>query len=92
MLQSNNLESYEPYDEKLIVHLVHHTHDDVGWLKSKKDYFAGTGTGYHKNRNVHLILEAVLEALIKDSKRKFSYVEMSYFSTWYNALDDDKKT
>jgi hypothetical protein len=75
----------------LIVHLVHHTHDDVGWLKSKKDYFAGTGSGYHKDRNVHKILEAVLSSLIKDPTRKFTYVEMSYFSIWYNDLPDEKK-
>ena len=76
-------EKFERYDEKLIVHLVHHTHDDVGWLKSKNDYFTGGGSGYHKNRNVIKILDNMTQALIKDSTRKFSYVEMSYFSRWF---------
>ncbi len=27
--------------DKLTVHLVHHTHDDVGWLKTVDEYFTG---------------------------------------------------
>ncbi len=27
--------------EKMTVHLVHHTHDDVGWLKTVDEYFTG---------------------------------------------------
>jgi hypothetical protein len=27
--------------EKLTVHLGHHTHDDVGWLKTVDEYYSG---------------------------------------------------
>ena len=30
-----------PYPEKLTVHMVHHTHDDVGWLKTVDEYYSG---------------------------------------------------
>ena len=30
-----------PKNEKMTVHLVHHTHDDVGWLKTVDEYFTG---------------------------------------------------
>jgi len=30
-----------PNSEKMTVHLVHHTHDDVGWLKTVDEYFTG---------------------------------------------------
>ena len=34
---------FKPFklDEKMTVHLVHHSHDDVGWLKTIDDYFSG---------------------------------------------------
>ena len=28
-------------EEKLTVHWIHHTHDDVGWLKTVDEYFSG---------------------------------------------------
>jgi hypothetical protein len=28
-------------DEKLTIHMIHHTHDDVGWLKTVDEYFTG---------------------------------------------------
>ena len=30
-----------PYPEKLTVHMIHHTHDDVGWLKTVDELFSG---------------------------------------------------
>jgi alpha-mannosidase len=28
-------------NSKLTVHMVHHSHDDVGWLKTVDEYFLG---------------------------------------------------
>jgi len=30
-----------PFSKKLTVHLVPHSHDDVGWLKTVDEYFTG---------------------------------------------------
>ena len=32
----------DPKKEHLYVHLLTHTHDDVGWLKTFDDYYSGT--------------------------------------------------
>ena len=34
-------QAQEPFKEKLTVHMVHHTHDDVGWLKTVDEYYSG---------------------------------------------------
>jgi hypothetical protein len=32
---------YERRAERLTVHFAHHTHDDVGWLKTVDEYYSG---------------------------------------------------
>lgn len=66
------------------VHVVMHTHDDVGWLKTKDHYYSGVNTEHRNNANVKKILDSVTYELAKDENRKFSYVEMSYFSMWWD--------
>ena len=75
----------------LYVHMIPHTHDDVGWLKTVDDLFVG-----HNQRNQHstvqLILDSVLEQMISRPNTKFTYAEMKFFSMWYNRLAPDLKS
>lgn len=71
------------------VHIIPHTHDDVGWVKTVDEYFYGGNPG-PSHASVKLILDEVVEALQADERRKFTYVEMKFFTMWYKALD--KKT
>ena len=64
------------------MHIIPHTHDDVGWLKSPDEYFSGTKCTIQK-ANVELILETTIRELLKDPSRRFSYVEMKFFSMWF---------
>jgi hypothetical protein len=41
----------------LYVHMIAHTHDDVGWVKTVDEYFAG------QDPNVALILDSVVTEL-----------------------------
>ena len=75
---------FEPFSEKLTVHIVMHTHDDVGWLKTKDHYYSGENPENRSNAKVKQILDSVISELLKKESRKFSYVEMSYFSIWWN--------
>ena len=74
--------NYTPFEEKLTVHLVHHTHDDVGWLKTVDEYYSGVNNDI-QNVNVSLILDESIRALIDNPERRFSYVEMKFFSMWW---------
>jgi hypothetical protein len=77
-------------DLKLTVHLVHHSHDDVGWLKTVDEYYYGENMGTH-NANVSKIYDTVYAALKENKERKFSLVEMKFFSMWWEHQDENKK-
>lgn len=38
------LSKESPNEDRLFVHLIAHTHDDIGWLKTVDEYYSGTGT------------------------------------------------
>jgi lysosomal alpha-mannosidase len=62
--------------------MVHHTHDDVGWLKTVDEYFSGINNNIQRVE-VKLILDSVIDELLQDERKKFSYVEMKFFSMWW---------
>eukprot|EP00878_Enallax_costatus_P021386 GHUV01022636.1.p1 GENE.GHUV01022636.1~~GHUV01022636.1.p1 ORF type:complete len:359 (+),score=25.23 GHUV01022636.1:102-1079(+) len=68
--------------KKLNVHLVAHTHDDSGWLKTFDEYYWGTRQ-YIQTAAVQHILSTVVQALGENPDRKFCYAEMSFFSKWW---------
>lgn len=73
----------------LNVHIVPHTHDDVGWLKTVDQYFYGTNNSIDTRGNVQQILTTTVEALQEHSARTFTYVEMKFFSKWWNRQSSE---
>lgn len=67
----------------LNIHLVPHTHDDVGWLKTVDQYYYGSKTFIQK-AGVQYIIDSVIESLLKDPTRRFIYVETAFFFKWWN--------
>lgn len=53
----------------LNVHIVCHSHDDLGWLKTIDQYFYGSNASI-QNAGVQYILDSVVEELLKDPNRK----------------------
>jgi len=45
--------------------MVHHTHDDVGWLKTVDEYFSGVNNNIQRVE-VKLILDSVIDELLRD--------------------------
>ncbi|BFF95150.1 lysosomal alpha-mannosidase [Drosophila madeirensis] len=72
------------------IHLVPHSHDDAGWLKTVDQYFYG-----HKNNiqhaGVQYIIDTVVSELIKDPKRRFIQVETSFFAKWWKQQSETVK-
>ena len=68
----------------LTVHMVPHTHDDVGWLKTVDEYFTGSQNSIYA-ASVSDVLDSVMVALAADPARRFTYVEMAYFWRWWST-------
>uniref|UniRef100_A0A7N2KY22 Alpha-mannosidase n=1 Tax=Quercus lobata TaxID=97700 RepID=A0A7N2KY22_QUELO len=71
---------------KLNVHLVAHTHDDVGWLKTVDQYYVGSNNSI-QGACVQNVLDSLVPALLADPNRKFIYVEqaslLAFFQRWW---------
>lgn len=67
----------------LNVHIVPHTHDDVGWLKTVDQYYYGSKTLIQK-AGVQYILDSVIQQLLSDPAKRFIYVESAFFFKWWN--------
>uniref|UniRef100_A0AC34RGC3 Glycoside hydrolase family 38 N-terminal domain-containing protein n=1 Tax=Panagrolaimus sp. JU765 TaxID=591449 RepID=A0AC34RGC3_9BILA len=77
-------------DGKVNIHLIAHTHDDMGWLKTADDYFIG----FHNEQvkvGVQYIIDSVLNALKRNPSRKFVYAEIAHTHDdmgWLKTADD----
>lgn len=67
---------------KLNVHLVPHSHDDVGWLKTIDQYYVGSNNSI-QGACVENVLDSLVTALLSNPDRKFIYVEQAFFQRWW---------
>ena len=70
-------------DGVINVHIVSHSHDDVGWLKTVDQYFYGANNSI-QHAGVQYILDTVVAQCMMNPDRKFTYVEMAFFQRWWN--------
>ncbi|XP_055848477.1 lysosomal alpha-mannosidase isoform X1 [Episyrphus balteatus] len=76
-------ESCHPTKPNMLnVHIVAHTHDDVGWLKTVDQYYYGSQTLIQK-AGVQYIIDSVVQELLRDPKKRFIYVESAFFFKWW---------
>ena len=79
-----------PRDGVINVHIVPHTHDDVGWLKTVEEYYQGDASEV-QIAAVRPILDTVIASLLENPARKFIYVEMAFFNRWWVDQSDETK-
>jgi hypothetical protein len=72
----------KPDPKKLNVHLVMHSHDDPGWLKTVDQYYTGASSLIYL-ASVQFIFDSAITELSKDPSRHFTFCEISFFSRWW---------
>ena len=77
----------------LNVHIVAHSHDDVGWLKTVDQYYQGSnrrGWSWETQRaGVQYTIDTVIQELAMDPEKKFIQVETAFFWRWWRQQDEE---
>lgn len=83
------IQKYSAQDKPKVlnVHVVPHTHDDVGWLKTVEQYYYGLNMTIQP-ACVENILDSVVDSLLNFPSRTFVYVETKFFSLWWNRQSE----
>lgn len=71
-----------PGGSVLNVHVVPHSHDDVGWLKTVDEYYVGSNQSIQV-AGVQFVLDTVVDQLAADPRRSFVFVETAFFARWW---------
>ncbi len=77
-------------EKPINVHLIPHSHDDVGWLKTVDDYYYGNHMEI-QDAQVQYIIDTVVEELAQDPSKTFIYVEIAFFKRWWDQQNDHTK-
>ena len=86
---------YDQYDQRknetnsdhIFVHLVPHSHDDVGWLKTPDEYF----TGSRQDIQIAMVEDTIttaVEELVNDENKRYTQVEMKFFTMWWERQSE----
>ncbi|KAF8386147.1 aman-1 [Pristionchus pacificus] len=72
------------------VHIVPHTHDDLGWIKTVDQYFFGSKPELVPV-GVQYIYNTVIDEVAKDPARRFSFAETGFLTRWTSTHTDAER-
>eukprot|EP00760_Papus_ankaliazontas_P016477 PhM_4_TR16801/c0_g1_i5/m.51867/K12311/MAN2B1, LAMAN; lysosomal alpha-mannosidase len=75
----------------LDVHIVAHSHDDVGWLLNPDEYYTGCSATPQPNHGVRSIISNVVDSLLQHPEHQFSQVEMYFFNRWWQEQSAQRR-
>ncbi|GAX17335.1 lysosomal alpha-mannosidase [Fistulifera solaris] len=92
-LTAAELQKYNAIDSDhvLNVHVVPHSHDDVGWLKTVEQYYYPDQNCSISPNSVQKILSTTIDALQQNEARTFVVVETKFFAMWWKEQNDAVK-
>jgi hypothetical protein len=79
-----------PQDGPITVHLVPHSHDDVGYEKTVEQYYYDSNATI-RAAGVQYTLDSIIPTLLANPERKYIQVETAFFYMWWREQDDDTK-
>lgn len=79
-----------PNDLNLTVHLIPHSHDDVGWLKTVDNYFYG-GNQDTQWAGVQYTIDTVVSELTTNPEYRFVIVEVAFLYRWWKNASETQK-
>ncbi|KAH9519956.1 Lysosomal alpha-mannosidase [Bulinus truncatus] len=74
---------------KLNIHLIPHSHIDVGWTHTVDEYYTGVAVG---TGCVQCTLQRTVEELAKNPDRRFIFIEMKYLSRFWSEINDTERS
>jgi hypothetical protein len=92
-LSTAELQKYNAVDSDRVlnVHVVPHSHDDVGWLKTVEQYYYPDRNCSISPNSVQKILSTTIDALQQNAARTFVVVETKFFAMWWKEQNDAVK-
>ncbi|KAJ2905692.1 Alpha-mannosidase 2, partial [Coemansia aciculifera] len=72
--------SLAPMSRNLTLHVVPHSHSDIGWNLSFQGYYS---------QSVHLVMRRVVTELWKDTRRRFTWGDLAFVDMWLSQEGSD---